>query len=312
MTAVYELVKRPTPVLSIMPQSCNLVFDLLASAGDGEGCSSLTMAEIGALTRKSRQTVWHALNRLIGARLLEIRERRTGRGNGNVYFIRTFATGRKSRKPASEKVFMSDRFLSSPQSVNPPTSKDSQKKQQTKASKDNVAPRSPGHAMFLTRDVLKSNSHLTEDEKQTILQAFGFAVFKRGYFDRFQQAPGIFHDSLHLLAQTRPPGLPRRGSPCRFFFSWLLGLLRSMAEKYRLGLAAVVEAIHAGDGSEKCKQGPQAREYVTMPLSELLKSMATEPEGEVVHRPERRLNRVARRRPTWSDRGLVPSWARQP
>jgi len=310
--AVYELVKRPTPVLRVMPRSCNLVYDLLASAADDGGCASLTMAEIGSITKNSRQTIWHALNRLVGARLLEIREHHRGRGNANTYFIRSFATGRKQRKSASDKVYISQRFFSSPENVNPRHYKETQKKHKAKASEDTSTIKSPGHAMYLARNVLKSNASITEDEKATVLQAIGFAVFKRGWFERIKQTPGILHDSLRLLAQRRPPGFPSRGAPRRWIFSWLLGLLKSMAEKYRFGVAAVIEGIHAGDGSQKCKHEPEAREYGTTDLSTLLSQCNGEsPEEPFALRQVRRCRRVVRRRATYSERGLVPSWARK-
>jgi len=308
---VYELVKRPTPVLRVMPRSCNLVFDLLASAADEQGCASLTMAEIGSITKNSRQTIWHALNRLVGARLLEIREHTRGRGNANTYFIRSFATGRKQRKSASDKVYISQRFFSSPENVNPRHYKETQKKHKAKASEDTSTIKSPGHAMYLARSVLKSNASITEDEKATVLQAIGFAVFKRGWFERIKQTPGILHDSLHLLAQRRPPGFPSRGAPRRWIFSWLLGLLKSMAEKYRFGVAAVVQAIQDRDAAQKCKHGPEAREYGTTDLSTLLSSMDEKAPHRANTTQARRCRRVVHRRATYSERGLVPSWARK-
>jgi len=309
VTAVYELVKRPTPVLSIMPRSCNIVFDLLASFADEQGCSSMTMAGIGKAARISRQTVWHALNRLRGARLLDVREHNRGRGNANVYFIRVFATGRKQRKSASATVYVSNRFFSPAQNVNPRLYKESQKKQKQEASKDTSAIKNRGHAMFLARGVLERNKYLNEDEKATALQALGYALFKRDWFEKIKATPGILHDSLHLLVQRRPPGFPGRGAPRPWIFSWLLGLLKSMAEKYRLGIAAVVESIHAGDGSGKCKHSPQTRAYSPVELSTLLASMDKKaPESGVCSDEGRRCRRVVHRRRTWADRGLVPSW----
>jgi len=339
-TAVYELVKRPTSVLLIMPRSCNLVFDLLASSADKQGSSSLTMAEIGKTAHISRQTVWRALKRLLSAHLLEIREHGTGRGRGNVYFIRAFALGRKKRKPVSNKAFVDQRYFSSQESVtslqsvtshhsvdrkgvsrrsalsfpqesvSPRYYKESQKRLKSlKASKDTTAIKSPGHAMFLARSVLKSNASITEDQKETLLQALGFAIFKRGWFDRIKATPGILHDSLHLLAQRRPPGFPARGSPRRWIFSWLLGLLKSMAEKYRLGVAAVVQAIHDRDGSQKCGHEPEAREYGITDLSTLLSQCNGEgPEEPFALRQARRRYRVVRRRSYSERRELAPLW----
>lgn len=312
-TAVYELIKRPTPVLRVMSPACNLVYDTLATAANEQGCASLTMAEIGRLTRRSRQAVWHALNRLIGARLLEVREHKTGRGNANVYFIRAFSTGRKRRKGPSKKVYMSEKFFSSPQSVNPPHYKETQKKLKSiQASEDTSAIKNPGHAMYLARIVLKSNRHLSEDEKATALQAIGFGIFKRGWFEKIKNTPGIFHDALHLLANRRPPGFPRRGAPRRWIFSWLFGLLASLEEKYRLGLGAMLERLHAGDKPRNCKGEPEVRKYSNVELSSLLASMDDKAPKPTTSSDvgQRRRGRVVRRRPTWSERGLTPSWAR--
>jgi hypothetical protein len=66
-------------VLSKMPRSCNIVFDVLRSMIDPKGQSRASVRYLAQVTRLSHQTTWRALRRLRGAHLIAIAS--TSRGS---------------------------------------------------------------------------------------------------------------------------------------------------------------------------------------------------------------------------------------
>jgi len=280
----YALVKRPTPVLSLMPQSCNRVYDVLATGSDGKGRCRLSLAELGEITQLGRQTVYLAMRRLIAAHLLD--RHKSGRGRWpRLYLIRAFITGRKSDRKGGSARF---RFCFPQVDAHPRHYKETQKKRKSLKASEDVSilkVTSPGHVMYHVRNVVQSNASLTDQERKAITDAFGKSVFKRGYLPRFQQHPAALQELLTLLTRPRPPGKPPRRAAVSSIYAWTFGLIQSILEKHKLGMGSILRRLQATTPGP-----PSSRADLT--------------------RVRRRATCAPRhRRLTYAERGKVPSWA---
>lgn len=278
-TCAYALVKRPTPVLSLMPQSCNRVYDVLATGADSKGRCRLSLAELGEITQLGRQTVYLAMRRLIAAHLLY--RHKSGKGRWpRLYLIRAFVTGRKSNRQGQS---MRSRFCFPQGDAHPRHYKETQKKLKSlKASEDVSVLKvvSPGHVMYLVRNVVNSNASLSDQERTAIIHAFGKSVFKRGSLSQFQEQPAALRELLHLLARPRPPGKPPQRAAVCSVYAWTFALIKSILEKHRLGMGSIFRRLQSQVTSEPTVDPPRHR---------------------VGYRKARRL--------TYAERGKVPSWA---
>jgi len=77
-------VSRRPDVLSKMPQSVNVLFDVLRFSIDADGRYQASIRDLASITRLSHQTVWRGLRRLRGAHLIQLIKRGTG-GRNSVY-----------------------------------------------------------------------------------------------------------------------------------------------------------------------------------------------------------------------------------
>lgn len=75
--------RRPD-VLSKMPRSVNVLFDVLRFSIDSGGRCQASVRDLASITRLSHQTVWRGLRRLRGAHLIQLIKRGAG-GRSSVY-----------------------------------------------------------------------------------------------------------------------------------------------------------------------------------------------------------------------------------
>ncbi len=328
-TATYAKVKRPTPVLRHLPRSANVVYDILATSAAPDGRCSLTSAEICAIARISRQTVWRAMKRLTATGLIDIPERRRGRGRGNIFKVRIFSTGRKAVRNVNTLV----RVLFPQKSVTPPYNPLRRNSLSRKFHHTSVvypdSLKTAGRLMRAVRMAVEK-TQLRKDEKQAILNTVGRMLFKEGRLKDFQQQPAAFAELLSLLASGQLPASPPAGSAPRRIYAWA-SFPRFILGKHLAGMAGLWEELKrklsqgqsAKFSTEKCNTSPKGRSGMRYGVPD--RSVTRGPSGvnsvdkHVVARPETGTahgvyklppgwGRRYRRR-TWSERGLTPSWA---
>jgi len=283
--SVYSLVYRPN--LSHLPQSVNLVYDVVAASANSQGYSRMTLAEIGAVIPFSRKTIRLALKRLLGGRYFSLVRRGRWRGSGMVIFVRIFQTSRKLLKKAVciAKEFSTGKGvtpLSPP--LHPPSLLPSENNLKTPRS------RSKGQIMGDARGVLEKNPDIDVQTRQVILSTLGRMLFRERYFPVLTARPGAIDELLHRFSaiSARPFVRTELGRVYR----WARWMITDVFEQCRATPGAVLMAelgLTSDHLLETCADGSAA---------------ATRSRGVGLAHPTPR----SPRRRSWSERGKVPSW----
>ena len=214
-------------VLSKMPRSCNIVFDVLRVLINPEGQAAVSVRNLAQVTRLSPQTVSRALRRLRGANLITVASAAQGR---------TACTW-QVRWRAFRGAFPQFCVTPAPIRYNPenkdlsPNGTPSSDNEQPKPSRRALA-----WATAQVRDTLSSYS-ITQQRKKLICNGIGTSLWRVMCRGRVRAGPelGVFvRDLLWYLSDARGVGNSQR---C--WCSWARWAIDSILEDYHAAEASL-------------------------------------------------------------------------
>lgn len=185
-------------VLSKMPRSCNLVFDVLRTMADGKGQSRASVRYLARVTGLSHQTVWRALRRLRGARLISL----AVESNGNRAWV--WQVRWESPLASFPQVCVTPRSTLYPEKKELSPSGTNRPSRANKPSKKALA-----WAMAQVRKTIRASHPASKSHERTICDGIAVNLWRamqRGEVHAGPELGGFVRDVLRRLSDARGVG----------------------------------------------------------------------------------------------------------